>query len=70
MVQYADEIAIWLNTSLRKHTNKRTLLYLQACQSELNKSNLYMKENGLELSADKTCLTMFNCGENLKRLQF
>ena len=27
-----------------------------------------MKENSLELSGEKTCLTLFNNGENAKRL--
>ena len=33
-------------------------------QSEINKLIAYMKDNGLELSREKTCLMLFNNGEN------
>ena len=69
VAQYADHIAIWINTTLRMHTNKRVVNYVQMLyQSELNKLIIYMKENGLELSGEKTCLILFNNGENPKRL--
>ena len=65
VVQYADDIAIWINTRLRKNTKKRTSLYVQKLyQLELNNINQYMIENGLELSGDKTCLMLFNNGKN------
>ena len=65
--QYADDIAI--NTTLRKHTNKRVVSYVQKLyQSEMNKLTAYMKENGFELSREKTCLMLFNNGENLESL--
>ena len=49
--QYADDIAI--NTTLRKHTNKRVVSYVQKLyQSEMNKLIAYMKENGFELSRE------------------
>ena len=64
VAQYADDIAIWVNT-----TNKKVVNYVQKLyQSELNKLIIYMKENGLELSGDKTCLILFHNGENPKRL--
>ena len=66
VAQYADNIAIWVNTILRKHTNKRVVNYVQKLyQSEMNKLTAYMKENGFELSREKTCLMLFNYGENL-----
>ena len=37
-------------------------------QSELNKLTAYMKENGFEWSREKTCLMLFNNGENPKSL--
>ena len=37
VAQYADDTAIWVNTTLRKHTNKRVVNYVQKLyQSELN----------------------------------
>ena len=65
IAQYADDIAIWINATLTKHTNKRVVNYVQKLsQSELNKLIIYMKENGLELSREKTCSILFNNGEN------
>jgi len=69
VVQYADDVAIWVNTSLRKHTSQRMVLYVQKLyQLELDKLSLYMEENGLELSGEKTCLLLFNNGHNPKSL--
>ena len=69
MAQYADDIAIWVNTTLRKHTNKRVVSHVQKLyQSEINKLTAYMKDNGFELSQEKTCLMLFNNGENPKSL--
>ena len=69
MTQYADDIAIWVNTTLRKHTNKRVVNYVEKLyQSESNKLIIYMKENDLELSGEKTCLMLFKNGENPKIL--
>ena len=68
VAQYADYIAIWINTTLRKHANKRVVNYVQMLyQSYLNKLIIYMKESGLELSEKKTCLIIFNNEENPKR---
>ena len=65
VVQYADDIAIWINTSLRKNTNKRVVNYVQDLyQLEINNLNNFMKINGLELSNEKTCLMLFNNGKN------
>ena len=37
VAQYADDIAIWVNTTLRKHTNKMVVNYVQKLyHSELN----------------------------------
>ena len=69
VAQYANDIAIWVKTTLRKHTNKRVVNHVQKLyQSEINKLTAYMKDNGFELSREKTCLTLFNNGENLKSL--
>ena len=58
MAQYADDIAIWINTTIRKYTNKTVVNYVQKLyQSDLNKL-IYMKENGLELSGDILLVTV------------
>jgi len=37
VAQYADDIAIWVNTTLRKHTSKRVVSHVQKLyQSEIN----------------------------------
>ena len=36
----------------------------------MNKQTAYMKDNGFELSRDKTCLVLFNNGENPKSFIF
>ena len=65
VAQYADDIATWVNATLRKHTNKRMVNHVQKLyQSEKNKLTAYMKENDFELSRKKTCLLLFNNGEN------
>ena len=67
VAQYADDIVTWVNTTLRKHTNKRVVSYVQKLyQSEMNKLTAYMKENGFELSQEKMCLMFFNNGKNRK----
>ena len=69
VVQYADDIAIWVNTTLKKHTNKRVVNHVQKLyQLEINKLIAYMKDNVFELSREKTCLMLFNNGENPKSL--
>ena len=46
LVQCADDIAIWINLSLRKRTPKRNVTYLQRIyQAEIDNLNNFMKEN-------------------------
>ena len=67
MTQYADDIAIWVNTTLS--IQMRMVSHVQKLyQSEKNKLTAYMKENDFELSREKTCLMLFNNGENPKSL--
>ena len=72
MAQYAADIAVLVNATLRKHSlrkHKRVVNHVQKLyQSELSKWIAYMEENGFELSRDKTCLMLFKNGENLKHL--
>jgi ribonuclease HI len=69
VVQYADDIAIWMHTSLRKRTDKRVVNHVQHLyQVELNNIQEFMRKNGLEFSTEKTSLILFNNGENPKWL--
>ena len=68
MAQYADDIAIWVNTTLRKHTIKVVSHVHKLYQLKMYKLTAYMKENGFKLSWEKTCLMLFNNGENPKSL--
>ena len=50
VVQYADDIAIWVNTTLRKHTIKKVVSHVQKLYKlEMNKLTAYMKENSFKL---------------------
>ena len=65
VVQYADDVAIWLNCNLRKNTKNRTVKYIETIyQRDINAINNYMKLNGLQLSSEKTLLILFNNGQN------
>ena len=69
VAHYAHDIVIWVNTTHRKHTRKRVVNRVQKLyQSEINKLIAYMKDNDFELSREKTCLMLFNNGENPKSL--
>ena len=68
MAQYADDIVIWVNTTLRKHTNKRVVNHVQKLyQSEINKLTAYVKDNGFELSREKTCLMLLVIMEKTRK---
>ena len=65
LVQYADDICIWLNTHLRKKTKKSSIKYIEKLfQQQIDALALYMKINGFELSKEKTHLMLFNNGMN------
>jgi len=69
VAQFADDIAIWLNTNIKKNSSKFVIKHIQNIyQAELNRLIAYMKENGLELSGEKTCLMLFNNGKNPDQL--
>ena len=68
-MQSIDSKAIKLAIGVPMHTNKRVVSYVQKLyQSEMTKLTAYIKENGFELSQEKTCLMLFNNGENPKSL--
>ena len=65
IVQYADDICIWLKTNIKKNTKKRVIDYVEKIyQIELNNIVKFMKENGFRLSCEKTHLMFFNNGKN------
>jgi len=44
VAQYADDVTIWVNTTLRKQTNKRVVSHVQTLyQSEMNKLTACME---------------------------
>lgn len=65
LVQYADDICIWMNVIMKRNTSKRALNYIKKLyQRERDKINNYMIINGLELSSEKTHMMLFNNGSN------
>jgi len=69
LVQYADDICIWMPVNLKKKVPIRNINYVRKLyQLELNKLSYYVKENGLQLSAEKTNMVLFNNGSNTDRL--
>ena len=54
LVQYADDICIWMNITLKKTTPQRAQNYIRKLyQSDLDSLGNYMLENGLSLSTEK-----------------
>ena len=69
LVQYADDICIWLNTNLRKNVKYRNIKYIEMLyQQEIDNIYLYMRQNGFELSSEKTHLLLFNNGSKSSNL--
>ena len=63
LVQYADDICMWMKVSIRKNTPKRSMNYFQKLyQAELDHLSVYMSLNGLLLSKEKTHMLLFNNG--------
>ena len=55
LVQYADDIAMWTNVSLRKKTSLSVIKHVQKVyQSEIDNLKDFMKQTGLEFSIEKT----------------
>ena len=62
-------ILLFRLTQLLESIQMRMVSHVQKLyQSEKNKLTAYMKENDFELSREKTCLMLFNNGENPKSL--
>lgn len=69
LVQYADDICIWMPVTLKKKTPVRSLNYTRRVyQNALDKIAIYMKNNGLKLSVEKTNMMLFNSGLNPDQL--
>ena len=63
IVQYADDIALWINVNMNKKTSLFEIKFIQKIyQSELNNISDYMQSNGLEFSSEKTNMILLsNC---------
>ena len=69
IVQYADDICMWMNTTIKRRTSHRQLIYIRRLyQLELDNISSYMFENGLSLSPEKTTMILFNSGDNPQNL--
>lgn len=63
LVQYADDICIWMKLTLKRGTPVRSLNYFKKLyQNDLNIFSAYMAENGLQISTEKTHMMLFNTG--------
>ena len=55
LVQYADDICMWMPVTLKKDTPRRSKNHIQkSFQYELNQITNYMNTNGLNLSKEKS----------------
>ena len=69
LAQYADDLCLWMNVTLKKSTQSRSVNYIRKIyQNELNTLHHYLTLNGLCLSAEKTNLVLFNAGNNPQQL--
>ena len=69
IVQYADDICMWMNVTLKKSTPLRSQNHIRRLyQADLNSLGNYMLQNGLSLSTEKTNLVLFNAGDNPNKL--
>ena len=69
LVQYADDICMWMNVTLKKSTPQRTQSYIKKLyQHDLDCIGQYMLLNGLSLSSEKTNMILFNTGSNPQKL--
>ena len=69
LAQFADDISIWMNVSIRKKTSIRIIKYYQKLyQKDINSLAKYMEENGLTFSSEKTNLMLFLNGQKPKAL--
>ena len=69
LVQYADDICIWKEVTLKKKTSQRSINFTKKIyQCELDSISEYMKHNGLSLSIEKTNMILFNSGSNPEKM--
>ena len=65
LVQFADDICMWMNVSMKKNTQKRSLNYIRKLyQADLDNLSKYMSMNGLSLAKEKTNMLLFNNGDD------
>ena len=69
IVQYADDICMWMPVTFKNNSPKRSVNYIRKIfQNDLTQITNYMLDNGLNLSKEKTKLVLFNSGLNPKSL--
>ena len=69
IVQYADDICMWMNVTLKKSTPLRLQNHIKKLyQYDLDSIGKYMLQNGLSLSSEKTNMVLFNPGSNPQKL--
>ena len=69
IVQYADDIAMWMNVSLKRKTSLFEIKHItKLYQQDLDAISNFIKCSGLELSQDKTSMMLFNNGQNPRHL--
>ena len=68
IVQYADDICIWLDAKLKNISNRKRKQIQTFYQSELDKISAFLSENGLALSVEKTHMMVFSAGDPPRRL--
>lgn len=69
IVQYADDICMWMNVTLKGSTSLRSQNHIRRLyQANIDSISTYMQQNGLSLSTEKTNLVLFNAGDNPSKL--
>ena len=63
LVQYADDICMWIKVDIKKKTHKRKINYIRRLyQMDLDNLLNFMSVNGMTLSAEKTNMMLFSNG--------
>ena len=61
VVQYADDIALWTNVSMKRKTSLYEIKHIQKLyQLELNRLSNYLMLSGFDLSTEKTKMILFS----------
>ena len=69
LVQYADDICMWMPVTIKTKTTLRYRNYLyKSYQNDIDALSSFMMSNGLSLSTEKTNMVLFNAGTNPENL--